>query len=54
MKSIGKHKKTIRKPYKTYEKSIGDTLGFPYDNYKKIIRKPMKTIGKPTKTIQHP
>ena len=54
MKTIGKHTKTIRKPYKIHRKSIGGTLGFPYENYKKIIGKPMKTIGKHTKTIRKP
>ena len=32
----------------------GGTLGFPYENYEKIIGKPMKTIGKPNKTILKP
>ena len=54
MKTIGKHKKTIRKPYKIHRKPIGGTLGFPYENYKKIIAKPMKTIGKHKKTIRKP
>ena len=54
MKTVGKPTKTIRKPYKIHWKSIGGTLGFPYENYKKIIGKPMKTIGKHTKTIRTP
>ena len=54
MKTIGKHKTTIRKPYKIHRKSIGGTLGFPYENYTKIIGKSMKTIGKHTKTIPKP
>ena len=48
MKTIGKHKKTSRKSYKIHGKSIGGTLGFPYENYKKIIGTPMKTVGKLT------
>ena len=54
MKTIVKHTKTTRKPYKINGKSIGGTLGFPYENYKRIIGKPMKTIGKHTKTIRKP
>ncbi len=54
MKTIGKHTKTIRKPYKIHWKSIGVTLGCPYENYKKIIGKPMKTTGKYMKTIRKP
>ena len=49
MKTIAKHTKTIRKPYKIHMKSIGGTLGFPYENYMKIIGKPQKNIGKPMK-----
>ena len=37
MKTVGKPTKTIRKPYKIHRKPIGGTLGFPYENYKKII-----------------
>ena len=31
---------------------MGGTLGFPCENYKKMIGKPMKNIGKHTKTIR--
>ena len=54
MNTIEKHTKTIRKPYKIHIKSIGGTLGFPYENYKKIIGKPMKTIVKHEKTLGKP
>ena len=54
MTTIGKHMKTMRKPLGIHMKSIGVTLGFPYENYKKIIGKPMKTIGKHMKTIGKP
>ena len=54
MKTIGKHMKTIIKPLEIHMKSIRGTLGFPYENYVKIIGKPMKTIGKHMKTIGKP
>ena len=49
--------KTYEKHRKTYEiniKSIGGTLGFPYEKYKKIIGKPIKTIGKSMENIVKP
>ena len=52
MTTIVKHEKTLGKPYKINRKSIGGTLGFPNENYKKIIGKPMKTTGKHKKTIR--
>ena len=54
MKTIVKHMKTIGKPLELNRKSIGDTLGCPYENYEKIIGKHVKTIGKHMKTIGKP
>ena len=54
MKTIGKHMKTIRQLLEIHVKYIGGTLGFPYENYKKIIGKPMKTIVKHEKTLGKP
>ena len=52
MKTIGKHTKAIRKTYKIHRKSIGGTIGFPYENYKKLIGKRKKIIGKHAKAIR--
>ena len=46
--------KAIRKPLEIHMKSIGSILGFPYENYMKIVGKPMKTIGKPMKPRDAP
>ena len=54
MKTIGKHMKNIRKPLEIDRKSIGGTLGFLYEKYKKSMGKHMKNIGKHVKTIRKP
>ena len=46
--------KTIVKPKEINRKSIRGTLGFPYENYKKITGKHMKTIRRHMKTISKP
>jgi len=43
--------KNIKKTYEIHIKSIGGTLGFPHEKYKKIIGKHIKTIGKPMKNM---
>ncbi len=54
MTAIVEHKQIIREPCKIHSESIGGTIRFPYDNYKKIIGKLMKTIGKHKKISRKP